>query len=195
MSIYISRGGQQSGPFEESEVVERLRTGQLSPDDMAIVQGGTAWQKLGVMFPNVGGPPPAAAAPVANFVAEMPAKKGGGCFKAGLLTVGILLLLGGIGGAAVSRFVPSPSCQMLEQDAAELKRLQSKLQTAKDTPDEAMVKREIDQTISGMKASTQNCNDHRAIWDTVMYGGAAAAFVGFLMAIVGLLIGRRSSAG
>jgi len=65
MSIYISKNNQQSGPFDESKVLEMLNSGQLSPGDFAIRQGGSQWQKLGEMFPNTGGfgvgaPPPVA---------------------------------------------------------------------------------------------------------------------------------------
>jgi hypothetical protein len=51
MSIYISKNNQQSGPFDESKVLEMLNSGQLSPDDFAIRQGSSQWQKLGEMFP------------------------------------------------------------------------------------------------------------------------------------------------
>jgi hypothetical protein len=63
MSIYISKNNQQSGPFDDAKVLEMLAGGQVSPDDFAIRQGGTQWQKLGEMFPNAGrrqqnAPPP-----------------------------------------------------------------------------------------------------------------------------------------
>lgn len=54
MSIYISKNNQQHGPFEESKVLEMLGNGQLSPEDFAIRQGGSQWQKLGDLFPNAG---------------------------------------------------------------------------------------------------------------------------------------------
>lgn len=54
MSIYITKNNQQSGPFEEPEILEMLNSGQLSTDDFAIRQGGSQWQKLGEMFPNTG---------------------------------------------------------------------------------------------------------------------------------------------
>ncbi len=55
MSIYITKNNQQTGPFEDSQVLEMLNSGQLSPDDFAIRQGGSNWQKVGEMFPNAGG--------------------------------------------------------------------------------------------------------------------------------------------
>jgi hypothetical protein len=62
MSIYISKNNQQIGPFDESKVLEMLGSGQLSPDDFAIRQGGSQWQKLSELLPNAargaGNPPP-----------------------------------------------------------------------------------------------------------------------------------------
>lgn len=55
MSIYISKNNQQTGPFDETKVLEMLRSGQLSPNDLAIRQGGNQWQKLGEMFPSASG--------------------------------------------------------------------------------------------------------------------------------------------
>lgn len=63
MSIYISKNNQQSGPFDESKVLEMLAGGQLSPNDFAIRQGSNQWQKLGEMFPNAGARPAAAQSP------------------------------------------------------------------------------------------------------------------------------------
>src|SRR5215204_3549540 len=54
MSIYISKNNQQSGPFDESKVLEMLNSGQLSTDDFAIRQGASHWQKLGELFPDAG---------------------------------------------------------------------------------------------------------------------------------------------
>ena len=54
MTIYISKNNQQLGPFEELKVLEMLRRGELSRDDLAIRHGENEWQKLGVFFPNVG---------------------------------------------------------------------------------------------------------------------------------------------
>lgn len=52
MSIYISKNNQQSGPFDEAQVLEMLNNGQLSPNDLAIRQGGSQWQKLSELFPG-----------------------------------------------------------------------------------------------------------------------------------------------
>jgi hypothetical protein len=52
MSIYIHKNGEQFGPYEDHIVIDQLRNGQLSPDDMGIRQGEKDWQKLAAMFPN-----------------------------------------------------------------------------------------------------------------------------------------------
>ena len=52
MPIFIHRNGQQSGPYEKHIIIDQLRNGQLSPDDMGIRQGEKDWQKLRVMFPD-----------------------------------------------------------------------------------------------------------------------------------------------
>ena len=56
MQIYISKNNQQLGPFEEQKVLEMLRNGQLSPNDLAFRQGATQWQPLRVLFPNMAQP-------------------------------------------------------------------------------------------------------------------------------------------
>lgn len=56
MSIYISKNNQQQGPFEEAAVLEWLRTGQLSPNDLACRTGSNEWQRLEVLFPNASVP-------------------------------------------------------------------------------------------------------------------------------------------
>ncbi|HUF02538.1 MAG TPA: DUF4339 domain-containing protein [Aridibacter sp.] len=52
MATYIHRNDQQLGPFEDQQVIDQLRSGQFSPDDMGIRQGEAEWKKLSAMFPN-----------------------------------------------------------------------------------------------------------------------------------------------
>lgn len=54
MQIYISKNGQQLGPFEEAKVLEMMKTGEVSPNDAAIQQGETQWSKLENLYPNHG---------------------------------------------------------------------------------------------------------------------------------------------
>ena len=68
MSIYVNSGGTQSGPFDETSVLERLKNGQLSMDDLGIRQGESEWRRLREMFPNAVLPPLQASAFVASPV-------------------------------------------------------------------------------------------------------------------------------
>jgi hypothetical protein len=53
MPIYISKNGQQSGPYEEHVVIDQLRSGYLAPDDLAIRPGEASWSRLSDLFPGV----------------------------------------------------------------------------------------------------------------------------------------------
>ena len=50
MQIYIYQNNQQSGPFDENDVLERLRSGRLSPDDLGVREGDQNWSRLGDIF-------------------------------------------------------------------------------------------------------------------------------------------------
>ncbi|GEM_PF-5086371 len=52
MHVYICKNNQQSGPFEEWVVIEKLKTGHLSPYDMAFKSGESEWSTLGKLFPK-----------------------------------------------------------------------------------------------------------------------------------------------
>jgi hypothetical protein len=94
MSIYIYKNNQQMGPFEEERVLEMLKSGELSANDMAVPQGDKDWQKLGSLFPNASNQPPAAVATV-NQPAPKKSRKGlllgcGSFFLIALLVTGVL---------------------------------------------------------------------------------------------------------
>jgi outer membrane protein assembly factor BamB len=46
MQIFITRGGEKSGPFTLDRVREQLDKGDLMPDDLACQEGGTEWIPL-----------------------------------------------------------------------------------------------------------------------------------------------------
>ncbi|MFL6375719.1 MAG: CD225/dispanin family protein [Pyrinomonadaceae bacterium] len=51
MTYYIYKDDERSGPFEDSDVQERLRTGQLSSDDLGCGEGMKDWKRLALLFP------------------------------------------------------------------------------------------------------------------------------------------------
>lgn len=101
MSIYIFKNNQQAGPFEEAKVLEMLKNGQLSPNDMGVRQGDKDWQKLSSLFPSVANvstiaaPVAAASAAAVKQSAPKKSRKGlllgcGGFALLGLLITAVL---------------------------------------------------------------------------------------------------------
>ena len=77
MRLYVHKGGQQLGPFDESEVARRLQVGEFSGEDLGIREGETQWMPLNILFPQAQAadvplppPPVSAAAAAPNVVAE-----------------------------------------------------------------------------------------------------------------------------
>lgn len=105
MAIYIYKNNQQTGPFDDNAVIEWLKKGQLSPDDMAFRQGQAGWQPLKNIFPFAGAPilPTQSSPPqvsLNNQYTSPPQKSGGGAGKTILilaLVFGFILVVG-IGG-------------------------------------------------------------------------------------------------
>ncbi len=50
MEIWIGRDGERHGPYKEEEVREWLRSGKVSPADLAWYEGLADWQPLSVLF-------------------------------------------------------------------------------------------------------------------------------------------------
>jgi hypothetical protein len=65
MPIYINRNGEQTGPFDDRVIIERLHSGHLSPGDLAIRTGDSQWQTLDSLFPD------AVARPVATSLSAV----------------------------------------------------------------------------------------------------------------------------
>jgi hypothetical protein len=203
MPIYVNKDNQQSGPYEDHVVIDQLKNGLLSPDDLAIRQGEPSWRRLGEMFPGVGGsrsvppvpPPTSASADTASAFASSPASaKKGGCLKVGLISVGLAALLLGICAVVGSRFIPSVSCDLVESDAKEIQKLNSDLDKAKKAGDTAQVRTvefELKQALSGAEASQANCDQDKLRNNIVGVVGGGLAVVGFLLAVIGFFVGRK----
>jgi uncharacterized RDD family membrane protein YckC len=62
MEIWIGRDGERHGPYKEDDVREWLRSGKVSPADLAWYEGLADWQPLSVLFrdevPAAGSPTP-----------------------------------------------------------------------------------------------------------------------------------------
>lgn len=194
MSIYIHRNGQQSGPFEENAVIDQLRSGQLSPNDMAVAAGGTEWQKLGTMFPEVNAPPSHAAEPVAMNVAAMTPKTGGGCrkiFGTLILITGILLTLGGFGLAIFNRVMPDHSlCQDADKVMAEVKQLTAEREAAKGTPGEAEIARKQVEKTTRLGSVNKACGDMESYYLWWFVAFLIAGVAGLILSLTGFFVRR-----
>ena len=207
MPIYVKRNNQQSGPFDDEIVIDRLRTGQLSPTDLGIRQGGSAWQSLGDMFPGVAPSGTASAGAADRFAAGAGAPGGtasvasspkkGGCLKGALIGTGLLLLLLGIAVAAGSRFIPSTSCDLAKSDEERIDKLERDIEKAKSDFKYDRVgplSLELQAATAGYEASKRYCDDDKFRDNMIGIAGGVLAVVGVLMAIVGLFVGRRKAA-
>lgn len=200
MSIYVNRDNQQSGPFEEADVIAQLRSGSLSPNDMGIRRGDASWQRLGEMFPDVGreahatpamSTPPSAPAGV-NMVSPPSAKKGG-CLKGGLMGLGALLLLLGIVVAAGSRFIPSTSCDRAQADEERIDKLQRDIEKARSDfryDRIGPLTLELKEATAGHEVSKRYCDSDKFRDNMIGIAGGVVAVIGLLMAVVGLFVGR-----
>ncbi len=52
MEVWIGRDGERHGPYKEDDVRQWLRSGQVSPKDLAWYEGLADWQPLSVLFPD-----------------------------------------------------------------------------------------------------------------------------------------------
>jgi uncharacterized RDD family membrane protein YckC len=52
MEVWIGRDGERHGPYQEEDVRQWLRSGQVSRDDLAWYEGLADWQALSVLYPD-----------------------------------------------------------------------------------------------------------------------------------------------
>ena len=204
MQLFVYKNNQQLGPFDENAVLDQLRNGQLSPDDLGIREGETNWTRLGDIFAGrlqFNEPPaPAFTPPVqaggqafSTPVATAP-KSGGGCRKAAgwtILSIGILMFtIGGIVAIATPLAYTTPLCPIADQDKADIDKLLQEYQRVKGTPEEYSVKFQLDQKMKGYESSSALCANELSTKRLFQFGGIGAAVVGFFMVVIGFFIQR-----
>lgn len=73
MQIHVAKNGQQTGPFEEAQVREKLASGEFADTDLAWHADLAGWQPLSTLFPSAAPEPSMAPpAPSASPVAAVP---------------------------------------------------------------------------------------------------------------------------
>ena len=201
MPIYINKNNQQSGPYEDHVVIDQLRNGMLSPNDLGIRHGESTWQRLGDMFPNVSATPAAAPvsaspspAPSGAQFADQPAKVAGGCRKPlgwTLFGIGLLLILGGGLLAIGTTFGYSTLvCDFAESDFKKVEELTKKYDAAKGTDKEIGIQYELERALATHEASSKSCADANATKRMFLIISVAVAFAGFIIAVIGFFIRR-----
>lgn len=116
MQVYISKNNRQTGPFEETKVLEMLGSGELSSDDLAIRQGDKEWRRLGDYYPNAGkiAPPNVAYVKTRKFQKKIFIGCGGFLL--------IALLIGGVLGLLAYRnLYPADSTEDLPDKVKDMK--------------------------------------------------------------------------
>ncbi len=206
MPIYVNKNDQQLGPYKDHTVIEQLRSGQLSPTDLGIRQGDSAWQSLGDLFPGVG--LQSAAASTAGVADRVPGiassatgtaaaastPKKGGCLKGSLIGAGLLFLLLGVVVAVGTRYIPSTACDLAESDARKIEKLRAdsdKAQKNGDFDKIGPLQTELAEELSGAAATQRYCDDDKARNNMIGISGGILGFIGLLMAVIGLFVGRR----
>lgn len=195
MQIYIHKNNQQHGPFEEEKILEFLRTGQLSPSDMAIRQGETQWQSLGSLFPNAAASTAPSNSPAANISVARPIaaveKKSGSrsALKILLVTVGLLLFLAGMGGVLYSfvlSFNAKFPCDSADDSHNRIERL-----SRENKPENLKL---IEFELASAEVSQRECNERKSEITLVRVLTIPIALIGFFMFVVALFAGRRKKA-
>ena len=199
MSIFVNKDNQQLGPYEDHIVIDQLKSGMLSPNDLGIREGDSAWQKLGDMFPTVreshSAPAPnAVAAGIASPVtSDNATPKKGGCRKMlgwGLLLFGLLTMLSGFAVAIVNRTTDPYLCQQADRYAKEAEEASREVQAAKGTIREVEAVRKLMEKNTSLKVSTESCADMLDYYRWWFIAFLAIGGFGFIIAIVGFFIRR-----
>jgi hypothetical protein len=203
MQLYVYKNNQPLGPFEEGVVLDQLRSGQLSPDDLGIRSGETNWTRLGDIFagrlqfnepPTATFAPPVQAAGQAFGAPAVAPKSGGGCRKAAgwtILSAGLLLfLIGTMVAIATPLMYTTPLCPIADQDKAEVEKLLKEYQSVKGTSEEYAVKFKLDQAMSSYESSNKYCVEELGTKRLFQFGSIFAALVGFFMIVIGFFIQR-----
>ena len=122
MNYYISKNGQQFGPFTESEIADKVNAGQLTLNDLCVSHGGSAWKTISEVFPNISNAP-SYLRPATAMSAPPVKKRRLGMILGiiGALFAGILVIGGILGFLAYRNLFPADSLDDLPNEVKNFK--------------------------------------------------------------------------
>jgi len=120
VNYYIAKDGKALGPFTESEIEERLRSGEITPTDLCAASGGTEWKPLSEVLPNTVRVP---SSPQPVLAASQPKKRRWGMILGvlGAFVVFVLVVVGILGFLAYRNVFPKDSREDLPDQVKEFK--------------------------------------------------------------------------
>lgn len=122
MKYYIGKNNSHIGPFTESEIVDKVSSGEFSPNDLCIPHGGSQWSRLSQVFPHI--TPTANITPPKAAISKPPVKKRRWGLILGILgavIVGILLIASVLGFIVYRNLFPADSLQDLPDQVKDFK--------------------------------------------------------------------------
>lgn len=100
MATYLSQNNQQTGPFEDAEILASLAAGRCSPEDLAWREGMAAWAPLRTIFPSAAPSPQPPPLPIKPEMGDdfgtrllLPVGRSGWAIAAGYLGLFSLIVL------------------------------------------------------------------------------------------------------
>jgi hypothetical protein len=196
MAVYVNKNDQRSGPYEDHVVIDQLRSGMLSPDDVAIRHGDSAWQRLGDMFPDamrLPEPPRQTQATDRSPVVTMEPATRGGCRRIlgwTMVVFGLLLTIGGAGSAAFNRTIDHILCQNADRHEREVNEAKREMDSAKDPVRAAEGLKKMNDGLKKIKISTEGCGDMIDYYRWWFFALLGVGGLGLVIAIAGFFVRR-----
>ena len=202
MQIYVNKNNQQLGPFDEKKVVEMLKSGQLSANDLAVRQGEEQWQPLGNLFPADS---VFTATPNPLTQESNPPRKGFGCSRLigiALILLSVITFIGGLVNYLPRNF-QEWSCAAAEREYQKTEELFNKLPDKAKystslydlTPEE---KKQVEEWKSQMEVSDAwrstclTARSAKSFWVKVTIGISAFSLLIGIIGLVMVFVRRKS---
>ncbi len=112
--------------------------------------------------------------------------------RTALIVIGILLLIAGIGGGALSMIMPlSDDCYAAEQLGRSANEAAKAAEAAKGTPQQAVLETKAKESAESAKPWIQRCADAKSKANTLFYAALVTAVLGVFISILGFFVLRK----